>query len=130
MSVQPDGNDVNDVNVRAVFGFGVGLTVVGLTVYLIVWLMFVYFDRREAPAGPAEFPLAVGHEAWQPPEPRLQVTPREDLRQLLSRQRQQLDSYQWVDKAAGTVRIPIGEAMKLTVQRGLPARPQTQEEKK
>jgi hypothetical protein len=27
-----------------------------------------------------------------------------------------------VDKANGVVRIPIGEAMKLTVERGLPSR--------
>ena len=30
-----------------------------------------------------------------------------------------LDSYGWVDKDAGVVRIPIEEAMKLTVERGL-----------
>ena len=34
-----------------------------------------------------------------------------------------LDSYGWVDKNAGVVRIPIDEAMKLTLERGLPARP-------
>ena len=33
-----------------------------------------------------------------------------------------LDSYGWVDKNAGIVRIPIDEAMKLTLQRGLPTR--------
>lgn len=115
-------HEESDVNIRAIFGFGAGLTAVGLAVYLVVWLLFMYFDRREAPLGPSDFPLAVGHETRQPPEPRLQVTPREDLRQLRASQEQLLNSYQWVDKAAGTVRIPISEAMKLTVQRGLPVR--------
>ena len=38
-----------------------------------------------------------------------------------------LNGYSWVDRNAGVVRIPIDEAMKLTVQRGLPARPGTTE---
>ena len=33
-----------------------------------------------------------------------------------------LRSYGWVDKNAGIVRIPIDEAIRLTLQRGLPTR--------
>jgi len=33
-----------------------------------------------------------------------------------------LDSYGWVDRSAGVVRIPIDQAMRLVVERGLPAR--------
>jgi len=33
-----------------------------------------------------------------------------------------LESYAWVDKNAGIVRIPIEEAIRLTLQRGLPTR--------
>jgi hypothetical protein len=35
-----------------------------------------------------------------------------------------LHSYGWQNKEAGIVHIPIEEAMRLTVERGLPARPQ------
>jgi hypothetical protein len=35
-----------------------------------------------------------------------------------------LESYGWVDKAAGRVHIPIDEAIRLTLERGLPARAQ------
>jgi len=94
---------------------------VTLVAYLVVWLLFAYFDRR-ASSEPSRAPLAVGHESRTPPEPRLQVTPREDLRELRASQQALLDSYRWVDKSAGSVRIPIAEAMKLTVQRGLPTR--------
>ena len=118
----PVQHEESDVNIRAIFGFGAGLIAVSLAVYLVVWLLFAYFDRREAAAEPPGAPLAVGHETRMPPEPRLQVAPREDLRQLRARQQTRLDSYQWMDKSAGIVRIPIGEAMKLTVQRGLPTR--------
>src|SRR5687767_7343771 len=100
-------HEESDVNVRAILAFGGGLTAVGLVVYLAVWLLFVVLDRRTAPAGPPPFPLAVGHEARLPPEPRLQVTPREDLQQIRLRAQQRLNSYEWVDKSAGIVRIPI-----------------------
>jgi hypothetical protein len=33
-----------------------------------------------------------------------------------------LGTYGWVDKNAGLVRIPIEEAMRIAVERGLPAR--------
>ena len=77
-------------------------------------------DRRQT--GPREFPLAVTHEQRLPPEPRLQTNPREDLADLRRAEDRVLDSYGWVDKDAGIVRIPIDEAMRLTVERGLPAR--------
>jgi hypothetical protein len=116
-------HEESDVNVRAIFASGAGLAAVGLAVYLVVWLLFGYLDRREREAGAPEFPLAVGHESRLPPEPRLQEKPREDLQRLRTRERELLNSYQWVDKAAGTVRIPIDEAMKLTLEKGLPSRP-------
>src|SRR5262245_16635193 len=119
----PADHEESDVNVRAIFAFGAGLAAIGLAVYLAVWLLFAYFDRREQRAVSSEFPLAVGHESRTPPEPRLQEKPREDLQRLRTREHELLNSYQWVDKAAGTVRIPIHEAIKLTLEKGLPVRP-------
>ena len=56
-----------------------------------------------------------------PPEPRLQTNPRAGPRAICARSEDEvLDSYGWVDKNAGVVRIPIDEAMKLTLERGLP----------
>jgi hypothetical protein len=44
------------------------------------------------------------------------------MRELRDREDELLTSYGWVDRNAGVVRIPIEEAMKIVVQRGLPAR--------
>ena len=71
---------------------------------------------------PVEYPLAVSQGTRLPPEPRLQTNPREDLRDFRAKEDELLGSYGWVDQRGGIVRIPIGDAMKLTVQRGLPAR--------
>jgi hypothetical protein len=115
-------HEESDVDIRAIFGFGAGLAAALIAVSLLVWLLFVYLDRREARQTAPAYPLAGGQETRLPPEPRLQTTPREDLRTFRAHEDDLLSSYQWTDKQAGLVRIPIDEAMKLTLQRGLPAR--------
>jgi hypothetical protein len=116
------GHEESDVNVRGVLGFGAGLFVAAVLIHFMVWLLFLYFSGREAARVVPQYPLAAGEQTRVPPEPRLQTNPREDLRALRAREDAVLNSYGWVDKTAGVVRIPIDEAIKLTVQRGLPVR--------
>jgi hypothetical protein len=116
-------HEKSDVNIRAILGFGAGLIALAIVVYVVVWLLFGYLGRREDRASATRtYPLAVGQEDRLPPEPRLQTNPRQDLKDLREAEDQVLKSYQWVDRNAGVVRIPIDEAMKVTLQRGLPAR--------
>jgi hypothetical protein len=122
-------HEETDVNIRAVFGFAAGLVGVALAIYLGVWGLFRYFDYREAREyGPAS-PLATD-EARLPPEPRLQVNSREDAAEFRAQEDAILNGYTWVNREAGTVRIPIADAMKATVQKGLPARPSGGEQQK
>jgi hypothetical protein len=120
-------HETSDVNIRAILGFGLGLIVVAVVIHVAIWLLFMFFEGREAHGAAREFPMAIGRENRVPPEPRLQPsppewkTPREELEGLRARENAILESY-GLDKATGDVRIPISEAMKLTVQRGLPAR--------
>jgi hypothetical protein len=86
-----------------------------------MWILFRYFDAREAQRVVPMYPLAA-QENRVPPGPRLQTNPREDMRELRAREEEILTSYGWVDKNAGIARIPIEEAMKLVLERGLPAR--------
>jgi hypothetical protein len=115
-------HETSDVDIRAIFGFGGGLIVVAAVIHFVVWLLFGYFTSREALRVPSEYPLAVSQGERTPPEPRLQTAPREDLRELRAAEDTALGSYGWVDRNAGIVRIPIDEAMRLTLERGLPAR--------
>jgi hypothetical protein len=46
----------------------------------------------------------------------------EQLRALRAEEDLVLDHYRWIDKKQKTVRLPIGRAMELVVQRGLPSR--------
>lgn len=103
--------------------FAVGLTAVMIVVYLAVGVIFAMFNAEET-NNAREYPLAAEQEQRLPPEPRLQTNPRGDLRELRDQETDLLTKYRWVDKNAGVVRIPIDRAMQLTLERGLPTRPQ------
>ena len=52
--------------------------------------------------------------------PLLQVKPEEDLRWMREHNTLDLDSYGWVDRPRGVVRMPVERAMELIAERGLP----------
>jgi hypothetical protein len=124
-------HETTDANVRGVLAFGAGLLVAGIVIHFVVWLLFLVLADRNATRVAPAYPLAATGQRRLPPEPRLQPTPpewrtpREDLQDFRRQEDQILNSYGWVDKNAGVVRIPIDEAMKVVVQRGLPARQET-----
>ena len=78
------------------------------------------FSSQAIAADPAPSSLA---STRQPPsEPRLQVTPGQELTAMREAENAILYSYGWVDRNAGIVRLPIQRAMELLAERGLPAR--------
>ncbi len=116
------GHEERDVNVWAVGKFGIALAVLCIAALVLLFGLFRYFQSRESPAGEAT--VALG----PPPEPRLQETPARDLKQMRGEEDQILGSYGWVDRQKGIVRLPIGRAIDLLAQRGLPARRQNEPE--
>jgi hypothetical protein len=108
-----------DVNVRGIVYFVVTLfLVLGFTLISMRWL-FGYFNYTQ-PLGPGVTPFA--NSRTLPPEPRLQVHPVVDLDRMREEQNAMLNSYGWVDRATGKVRVPIDRAMEMLMQKGLPAR--------
>jgi hypothetical protein len=114
--------ETSDVSVGGIVVFVVVLLVAAVVIHGGVWALYRYFDAQSARRGPAEFPLATTSIRRLPPEPRLQTDPRDDLANLRRSENEVLQSYAWVDRGAGVVRIPIAQAMKLTAERGLPTR--------
>ncbi len=108
----------SDVNVRAIARFGLGLLVLAMVIHVAIAGLFYGFKAAEERGDPAPSPVA----GELPPEPRLQTAPRTNLGDHRARQENVLKSYGWVDRDAGTVRLPIDRAIELTAERGLPAR--------
>jgi hypothetical protein len=71
-------------------------------------------------ASERRYPLAADEAPRLPPVPRLQQNPPQELHTFRDQEKLHLESYGWESKASGTVHIPIEEAMRLTVERGLP----------
>ena len=113
------GHETRDLSVRASILFGVFLLLAAFVVHLVVWLLYAHFGSEAAGTDVRQYPLAQVGRPVLPPEPRLQVQPREDLKALRRQEDAVLMSYGWVDRNAGVVRIPVDRAMQLTVERGL-----------
>ena len=58
----------------------------------------------------------------RPAYPKLQVSPPLDLEQFRAREESEMNSYGWINRTAGVVRVPIDRAMELVLREGLPVR--------
>ena len=61
-------------------------------------------------------------EALVAPGPRLQVSPTTEMRDFRERETLEMTSYGWIDKSAGTVRLPIDRAIDVALAKGFPVR--------
>ena len=111
----------SDVNASALLKYGFVLVVTTAVVVVLLWRLYFVFVRQEAARQPPPPILKVDPEAMAAPPPHLQTRPVQDFQAFRAREEGVLSSYGWVDKEKGVVRIPIEEAMRLVVERGLPA---------
>lgn len=118
-------HEPSDVNARALTKFGITFVLAGIVTLCLVWFVFDYFVGREAAKGPPPSQGIDVDARRLPPEPRLQSAPARDLAQMRAAEDQILNSYGWLDRGQGTVRIPISRAMELVAREGLPARQQS-----
>jgi hypothetical protein len=96
------------------------LAVVIVIVVVAMYGLFHFFYRSETRSRPTPSPLSYGVEP--PPEPRLLTKPGADLAAMRAEEDQILNSYGWIDRERGIVRLPIGRAITLLAQKGLPTR--------
>jgi len=115
------GHEERDVAFGPILWGGAGLAVVVALVFVLMRWTFVFNLERDAALSPPANPLATTYGRQLPPEPRLQTHPIRDLRDLRATEDAVLNSYGWVDRPAGIVRLPIARAMELLAERGLPA---------
>jgi hypothetical protein len=116
----PEGFD-HEVDLRVVVWIGVILAGATVVVALLMWWLVVGFERFDAAREPAAPPLAEARRPVLPPGPRLQTTPERDLRAMRADEDHRLREAAWVDRARGTVRIPIELAMDAVVAGVKPA---------
>lgn len=108
-----------DVGVGWLFKIVFGLFVACALIFLVVAVMMRSFTKVEPAktAGQANLPATRAQEFSGP---RLEVKPGASLAELHAAEDADLNSYGWIDRTSGTVRIPIDRAMQLVLERGLP----------
>jgi len=125
-------HEEKDVNIRPILWFAVGLAVVAIVSAVIVWGLFRFFesqaDARDAKVSPLAQPETVmPRHTTSPffgdaPQPQLLTNEPAALRQFHLSEDQVLHGAGWVDEKAKIAHIPIEEAEKRLIERGLPAR--------
>jgi hypothetical protein len=127
-----------DIGVGGVLYFLLGLAVFLLVCYFVVGAIFHYLEKRSnaqqtpvspmitnAPVDtrklPTDYREYLKHNF---PSPQLEVDERTQLNKIRLDEEERLSTYDYIDKQAGTIRIPIERAMDLIAQRGLPVRSQ------
>ncbi len=123
----PPAYEPRDADTRAVGLVGIGfLIALGLTVVAATVLFLLVTDTvpvlQVPPPG-----VAISRSAPTPvpPPPRLETQPGQTLEPYAAREEVALNSYAWIDRSQGIVRIPIERAKDLIVESGLPTRPMT-----
>lgn len=127
-------HELGDVNISAlawsmVVMFGVVLGTAGLMAVL-----FNFLAGQAAARDPKLSPLAMPATTMPPttmaspffggaPEPRLMTDEPARLTEVRRAEETQLHAYGWTDEKTGVAHIPIDEAKKLTIERGLAVRP-------
>ena len=135
--------EVSTIQVGGITWFIIALTVAVVFIGWLISSVINTFEGRERKAELESRPSPFAADRSKlPPEPRLQLAPNseeqidknlspnlktqhplEEMNELRKTWDELLNSYGWVDEQAGIVRIPISDAKRLLLQRGLPTRP-------
>jgi hypothetical protein len=108
-----------DALVRPLYQFLFWISVITILTAILAMVILRGLEswRDKASTRPT---MAEVQDAQLPPAPRLQIQEPRDLAAFRKEEAEVLSTYGVVDRDKGIYRIPIEEAMKLTLERGLP----------
>ena len=129
-------HEKSDVNVRALFAFGIAFVIFAAISHFVLLVMYKQFVKIENKHQNVPLTMMQRPESMTVPQtPRLQPfptkisktetiapitnTPVTDMVEMREAQEKALNSYGYVDRQKGVVHIPIEEAKKQALQRGV-----------
>lgn len=110
-------HEERDMNVGAVALFAVSLVLTLIIVHYLAVAMFHHLASQPSTYPPPSS-LAASRETFTGPH--LLVDQALEMEKLRVSEESLLNSYDWVDRDHGIVRIPIDRAIELLAQRGIP----------
>ncbi|QOZ32879.1 hypothetical protein [Bradyrhizobium sp. CCBAU 53421] len=104
----------SDMATKAIAGIAAGLGTFVLVVPLVMPLIFPQSMRHVSP---------VARPALSSNAPPLEVTPSDELERARRGDAEITNSYGWVDRDRGIVRVPVKRATEMLLRKGLPGWP-------
>jgi len=136
-------HEASDVSVSGVVKFVMGLTVLGVVVFVLMWGLFRLLDTQEQTKEPQPGPMAMKPEERLPPAPRLQAAkgfgvklengewvnlenrePQAEYRVLREQWERDLKCSPEQEAKVHAGCVPIDQAMEKVLEAGLPSRKQ------
>ena len=112
------GYEHTDASVWPIVKFLGWLVVSAVLIHVGMGVVYEVLIQQSMQAGEQPHPMGVQAERL-PPVPRLQQFPRNELYEFRLDEESLLQRYGWMNKDAGIVHIPVADAMRLAVERGL-----------
>jgi hypothetical protein len=104
------GHEPIETNVRAVWRTAAVLAGVVLAIFVLTIGLMEWFAAGKGTT-------VENFASSNAPDPNRQLS----LQQLRAQEKQMLNTWEWVDEASGTARIPVARAIEIISQTGLPA---------
>jgi hypothetical protein len=127
----PTNTDVafesSDINTRTILAYLFYLAISVAAAFFVSVYIFRFATSLAVDSQTPPPPVRQGVAPTMPPEPRLQGVPGHtndaqlDLRDKREADEAANEKYGWTDQQAGIAQIPVDEAMKIIVSKGLPA---------
>jgi hypothetical protein len=103
------GHEVTDVPARPLAGIAIAVVILVGSSFLLMAILFKAFDYYQPLFDEVPHPLAQARA--NDSTPRLQIDPPNQKVELKEIENRVLTGYDWIDKDAGIVRIPIDRAI-------------------
>jgi len=125
----PVHNDVTfeprDINTRTILMYLLALAVAVAATFAITVYILRFTEKIAVESDRVMPPSHRGVGATMPPEPMLQGVPghtndpQEDLREKIASDTKANETLGWVDRSSGIAQIPVDDAMKIIVSKGI-----------
>ena len=136
----PTNTDVafesSDIDTRTILSYMFYLALSVAAAFLASVFIFKFTSKMAADSDTPMAPVHRGVGATMPPEPMLQgipghtTDPQLDMRDKREKDEAANEKLEWINKQAGIAQIPVDEAMKIMVSKGMPSVPTPAAEKK
>jgi hypothetical protein len=138
---QPPANadvafESQDIDTRTILSYLFYLALSVAAAFIASVFIFRFTSKMAADSDTPMAPVHRGVGATMPPEPMLQgipghtTDPQLDMRDKTEKDEAANEKLDWINKQAGIAQIPVDEAMKIIVTKGMPSVPAPAAEKK